>query len=94
MSKKKKDVPPNHIVFTIAATGGVMILRKVLATVWKKAIGKEPPTDVTDPMVSLHEAVAWAAATAVILETARFGIARATKQRQMAAAMAAQEESD
>ena len=91
MSKKKKDVPGNHMAFTIAATGGVIVLRKVLAAVWKKAVGKEPPTDVTDPMVTLHEALAWAAATAIIVETARFGIAIATHQRRAAADAAAQE---
>lgn len=66
---------------TVAATGGVFLLRKLLATVWTKVTGKEPPTDLTDPKVTLPEALAWAIATGIIVETARFAIIRATMRR-------------
>ena len=34
-------------------------------TAWTKVTGKEPPTDLTDPKVTLPEALAWAVATGV-----------------------------
>lgn len=92
--KKKKDDSGKHMAFTLATTGGVLVLRKVLAALWTKVVGKEPPTDVTDPKVSLAEAVAWAAATAIIVETARFGIAQATGHRRAEPVEAADTESD
>jgi Protein of unknown function (DUF4235) len=78
---KKKDGSGGHLAVTLATAGGAFVLRKVLAALWTKIIGKEPPTDLTDPKVTLPEAVGWAVLTAVIVETARFGIARATTRR-------------
>lgn len=78
---KKKDGSGGHLPLTLATAGGAFVLRKVLAVVWTKIIGKEPPTDLTDPKVTLGEAVGWAVLTAVIVEMARFGIARATTRR-------------
>jgi hypothetical protein len=83
---KKKDGSGGHLAITLATTGGVFVLRKVLATVWTKVTGKEPPTDLTDPRVTLPEALVWAITTAVIVETARFGIIRATRRREAPAA--------
>lgn len=82
MSKKNKDEPGNHMAFTLGTTGGILVLRKVLRTLWKKVVGKEPPTDVTDPKVTLVEALAWTVAMAIIAETARFWIAVATGKRK------------
>lgn len=81
MSKKKDDSSKN-MAFTLATTGGILVLRKVLRTLWKKVVGKEPPTDVTDPKVTLPEALAWTVAMAIIAETMRFWIARATGHRR------------
>lgn len=79
MSKKKDgSVGP---VFTLATTGGVLLLRKLLGVVWARVTGKQPPTDLTDPRVTLPEAIGWAVFTAIIVETARFGIVRATGHR-------------
>jgi Protein of unknown function (DUF4235) len=78
---KKKDGSGGHIGLTLAMAGGAFILRKLLATAWTKILGKEPPTDLTDPKVTLPEAVGWAVLTAVIVETARFGIVRASTRR-------------
>ena len=79
---KKKDGSGGHMGLTLATTGGVFVLRKVLAYAWTKTRGKEPPTDLTDPKVTLVEALAWAVFTAVLAEAARFWIARATGQRR------------
>jgi len=86
MSNKKKDQSGNHnhMAFTLGTTGGIIVLRKVLRTAWKKAVGKEPPTDVTDPKVTLIEALAWTVAMAIIAETTRFWIAVATGKRKEA----------
>ena len=78
---KKKGGSGGNLAITLATAGGAFVLRKVLAAVWTKILGKEPPTDLTDPKVTLPEAVGWAVLTAVIVETARFGIARATTRR-------------
>jgi len=84
MSKKNKEESGNHMAFTLGTTGGIIVLRKVLRTAWKKAVGKEPPTDVTDPKVTLIEALAWTVAMAIIAETTRFWIAVATGKRKAA----------
>jgi Protein of unknown function (DUF4235) len=81
MSKKQKDGSGGHLPATLMATGGIFVLRKVLAAVWTKVTGKEPPIDVTDPRVTWAEAVAWAVAMAIIGETARFGIMRAARRQ-------------
>jgi hypothetical protein len=78
---KKGDGSSTKLVTTLALTGGVFLLRKVLATAWTKATGRTPPTDLTDPKVSLPEALAWAVATGLIVETARFAIIRGTMRR-------------
>jgi hypothetical protein len=83
MAKDKKGEGSNNtrLVTTMAVTGGVFLLRKVLATAWTKSTGRVPPTDLTDPRVTLPEALAWAVATGLIVETARFFIIRATMRR-------------
>jgi uncharacterized membrane protein YjfL (UPF0719 family) len=80
MGKKKGDAA-SGIATTLATAGALMVLRKVLATVWTKITGKVPPTDLTDPKDSLPETLAWAVATGVIVETARFAIVRMTMRR-------------
>ncbi len=78
---KKGDGSSTRLVTTIALTGGVFLLRKLLATAWTKATGRIPPTDLANPEVSLPEALAWAVATGLIVETARFAIIRGTMRR-------------
>lgn len=83
--KKKKDAKSGtRVVTTVAVTGGVMVLRKLLAASWTKITGKVPPTDLTDPKVTLFEALAWSVATGVIVETARFAIVRSTMKKPLA----------
>jgi hypothetical protein len=82
MGKNKKDGSSNaRLVTTVAMTGGVFLLRKLLATAWTKITGKVPPTDLTDPKVTLPEALAWSIATGIVVETARFAIARSTMRK-------------
>jgi len=81
---KKDDGSNTRLVTTMATTGGTILLRKLLAAVWTKITGKVPPTDLTDPKVTLPEALAWAVATGIIVETARFAIARSTMRRSAA----------
>jgi hypothetical protein len=87
MSKKSGGSnSSNRMVTTMATTGGLFVLRKVLAAAWTKITGRTPPTDLTDPKVTLPEALVWAVATALILEAVRFGIVRTTMRRPEAGA--------
>jgi hypothetical protein len=80
---KKDDGSSGHMVSTMAMTGGVFLLRKLLATVWTKVTGKVPPTDLTDPKVTLPEALAWSIATGIVVETARFAIVRSAMRKSL-----------
>lgn len=78
---KKKGGSGTRMITTVATAGGVFLLRKVLAAVWTKITGRVPPTDLADPKVTLPEALVWAVATGVVVETARFAIVRSTMRR-------------
>jgi hypothetical protein len=84
----KADSSNTRLVTTVAMTGGVMLLRKLLATAWTRVTGKVPPTDLTDPKVTLPEALAWSIATGIVVETARFAIVRYTMRKSLPAAEA------
>jgi hypothetical protein len=84
MGKKGDGGTSNKLVTTVATAGGVFVLRKVLATAWTKITGKEPPTDLAKPEVTLPEVLIWAVATGVIVETARFFIVRGTTKKAIA----------
>ena len=84
MSKKKGkkgDGSNTRMITTVAVAGGVFLLRKLLASAWTKITGKVPPTDLTDPKVTLPEALAWSVATGVVVEAARFAIVRSTMRK-------------
>lgn len=83
--KNKKDGGPNAGMFTtVAVTGGIFLLRKLLNTAWTRVTGKVPPTDLTDPKVTLPEALAWSIATGIIVEIVRFAIVRSTMKKPLA----------
>jgi uncharacterized membrane protein YjfL (UPF0719 family) len=85
MGKNKKAGGSNtRMVGTVALTGGVFLLRKVLATAWTKITGKVPPTDLSDPKVTLVEALAWSVATGIVVETLRFYVVRSTMKKPLA----------
>jgi hypothetical protein len=94
MSKKKDGGSGGHAAVAIAATGGAFVVRKVIGVAWTKVTGKEPPTDLADPRVTLPEALIWAVLTAIIVETARFGIMRAARRQTANAIAAGDTESD
>jgi hypothetical protein len=71
---KKGDGSGSKLLTTIAVTGGVFVLRKLLAVVWTKATGRVPPTDLSDPQLKLPEVLAWSIATGIVIETARYAI--------------------
>ena len=80
---KKGDGSSGRMLTTLAMTGGVFLLRKLLATAWTKTTGKAPPTDLTDERVTLVEALAWSVATGIVVETARYAIVRSTMKKQL-----------
>jgi hypothetical protein len=84
MGKKGDGAASAKLVTTVATAGGVFVLRKVLAAVWTKITGKEPPTDLANPKVTLPEVLIWAVATGVIVEAARFAIVRGTMRKSIA----------
>ena len=80
---KKADSSNTRLVTTVAVTGGVFLLRKLLATGWTKVTGKVPPTDLTDPRVTLPEVLAWSIGTGIVVEIARFAIVRSTMRKSL-----------
>jgi hypothetical protein len=85
---KKGDGSNTRMLTTVAMTGGVFLLRKVLATAWTKITGRVPPTDLTDPKVTLPEVLAYAVATGIVVEAARFAIVRSTMRKSLSDAEA------
>ncbi len=84
MAKKKKDDGSGgHLLVMVASTGVAFALRKLLAAGWTKVRGKEPPIDLTDPRVTLAEALGWATLLALVVETARFFIIRGLARREL-----------
>jgi len=81
--KNKKDDSGGHMLVMIASTGVALVVRRLLATGWEKVTGKKPPIDLTDPRVTLVEALGWAALLGVSMEAARFYIIRATAKRAL-----------
>ncbi|WP_300613488.1 DUF4235 domain-containing protein [Trebonia sp.] len=80
MSKKRSD-SNGKMVAALATTGAVYVARKVIAVVWTRVTGKQPPTDASDPSVSVAEALIWAAVAGVTIEAARVFVTRATVRR-------------
>jgi hypothetical protein len=81
--KNKESGSNARMATTVAMTGGVFLLRKLMGTGWKRVTGKVPPTDLTDPKVTLPEALAWSIATGIVIETARFFIVRSTMKKAL-----------
>jgi len=81
--KKKNDGSGGNLPVMLVSTGVGLLVRKALATGWTKVTGKEPPIDLTDPRVTLVEALGWAVLLGITVETARFYIIRATAKRAL-----------
>src|ERR671914_2615245 len=64
-----------------AGFAGGFVARRVITLAWKKATGKEPPTNPESPDVQLAEAVGWAVVMGVGMEVARLLATRAAAKR-------------
>ena len=81
--EKKGGATSGGLPVTLLATGAALIVRKALAVGWTKVRGKEPPIDLTDPRVTLAEALSWAVLLGLTVELARFFIIRAIAKREL-----------
>ena len=81
--KNKKDDSGGNLIVMMVSTGVAFGVRRLLATGWEKVTGRKPPIDLTDPRVTLVEALGWAALLGISVETARFYIIRATAKRAL-----------
>jgi hypothetical protein len=80
MSDQRSD-KATRIAGGIAAFAAAWATRKLIALVWTRATGKEPPVHPEDLDVDLKEALGWAVVTGVAMEAARLVATRtATKQ--------------
>ena len=68
------------VIGTSAAIGAAMVAKKLVASGWTAATGKEPPVNPEDPEVSWQEAIGWAVASGAIV-----GVARLLATRKAAA---------
>ncbi len=59
------------IFSVVAALGAAAVAKKVVASSWKAATGKQPPANPADPDVDLWEAVTWAAVSGTLIALAR-----------------------
>ena len=64
-----------------AAFVGGFVARKAITFAWKKATGKEPPTNPESPETRLTEAIGWAVVMGVGIEVARLLATRAAAKR-------------
>jgi hypothetical protein len=66
---------------TVAGFAAGYGTRKLITAAWKRATGKEPPSDPNDPQVGIGEALSWAIVLGVAMETARLLAQRAATRR-------------
>jgi Protein of unknown function (DUF4235) len=59
------------VLGTGAAVGAAVIARKLVASGWTAATGKEPPGNPEDPEVSWQEALGWAVVSGAVIQGAR-----------------------
>jgi Protein of unknown function (DUF4235) len=76
------NLTADGITAGLAALGATFIARKVLAFVWTKATGKEPPTNPEDPQVALPEALTWSMLVGLVLGSARVLAIRAARSHR------------
>jgi hypothetical protein len=72
-----------RLVSGAAAFAGGFVARKAITFAWRKATGKEPPTNPESPTVALGEALTWAVVTGVGIEVARLLATRVAAARWM-----------
>ena len=59
------------VLGTSAAVGAAVVARRLVASGWTAATGKEPPDNPEDPDVSWQEAVGWAVVSGAVIQVAR-----------------------
>jgi hypothetical protein len=59
------------VLGTGAAVGAAMVAKKLVASGWTAATGKEPPDNPEDPDVSWQEAIGWAVVSGAVIQVAR-----------------------
>jgi len=59
------------VLGTGAAVGAAGVAKKLVASGWTAATGKEPPDNPEDPEVSWQEAVGWAVVSGTVIQLAR-----------------------
>lgn len=64
----------------LAAVLGTTVARRLLASGWRLATGKEPPDDPKHPSVAWREAVTWAALSGAVVGVARLGAQKKVAQ--------------
>lgn len=70
-----------RVMAGVAAFAGGFVARKAITMAWKKATGKEPPSNPESPEVALTEAIGWAVVTGVGIEVARLLATRAAARQ-------------
>ncbi len=55
----------------VTSIGAAVAARKAVTTVWQQQVGHEPPVNPADPETDWVEALAWTAATGVLIGVAR-----------------------
>jgi hypothetical protein len=80
MSDQRTDMA-TRIAGGVAAFAAAWAARKLIALVWTRATGREPPVHPEDLDVDLKEALGWAVVTGVAMEAARLLATRAATQQ-------------
>lgn len=80
MSDQRGDVQ-TRVAGGLAALAAAFVTRKLIALVWTRATGREPPVHPEDPEVKLTEALGWAVVTGVAMEAARLLATRAAAKQ-------------
>lgn len=65
-----------QILTTVAAVGAAMVVRKVLTASWSSLRPSAPPENPADPSTHWGEAIAWTAATGLVVGVARMVASR------------------
>jgi Protein of unknown function (DUF4235) len=60
-----------QLLTTVAAVGAAIVVRKVLQAAWTNLRPEQPPENPADPDVDWGEAIAWTAATGLVVGVAR-----------------------
>ncbi|PRX92433.1 DUF4235 domain-containing protein [Allonocardiopsis opalescens] len=77
MRQKNADLTL-QIAGGLAAIAAGYATRKLVTVVWRKAVGKEPPSNPDSLEIGLGEAIGWAVFTGVATEVGRVLAIRAT----------------